>query len=75
MSAADRAWDRRVRVEFIHGPLDGLIHTFPENEAIATPTITGRFDGQNFEGAYLLQRRAGGDWIAHYNPDHQENAA
>lgn len=76
MSVYDRDYARGVRVEFIGGPLDGLIHWFTEDQVRDEPQITERFDGQTFAGAYVVLRRLADDqWIARYTATTQDQAA
>ena len=76
MSTADRPYDRRVRVEFINGPLDGLVSEFTEDRVFDEPVIRGQHDGQAFEGMYVILRRLiDSRWVARYTLDAQEQAA
>lgn len=76
MGLYDREYDRRVRVEFLHGPLDGLVVHLTEDAAVSEPVIRGAVDGEKFDGAYVVFRRLlDGRWVGRYTPNPQENAA
>ena len=76
MGLYDRDYSRHVRVEFIGGPLDGLVHRFSQDQVFDEPQIAGAFNGETFEGAYVVMYRPGtGQWVARYTNDRQENAA